>query len=269
MTVILSAAKNLVLGAAKNLAAGCVAIFAVVGCAHTATETRVEVTPKLLRWSGLAQTPVAGVFNNYAHVVPPSTVDVFPCSLAVVRVAAADNPTGSAAPPVVLAMSPPNEFIDWVELFDDTWLISEVFLITYPRYSERAVWPNELIEQAREAGAGLCLIYRETVYGASAAEIRGVFYDVRRGTLVATVHAHATAPPSDQVEPAPPPDRVEGDRRHIDPRFVAHDSFRELVRACVLQWVAEHKGPSKRSTAVELAGDRKTRPNTPVILIAD
>lgn len=182
--------------------------------------------------------------NSYVTLVAQQTKGLFPCALAVARVTPVA--AGVVEPDVEfnLNMDPLNELVDWMSLFDDTWLISEVFPVTYPIRKDRRIALLEIVEYAHQDDARLCLIYSvsrsETSQGSSS-EVQGMLYDTETGMMLARTQADqfVLALTEDQLPPPPPPDRVETDHRHFDPVFIAQDRFRELLRRCVLELIAQ------------------------------
>jgi len=199
-------------------------------------DLQAKPTPQVPRWAGLTETDPGNVRNSYRHLVPPSSVNVLPCRLAVARV---EPVAGDGKPPrIILAADPQDEFVRWSEMLDDTTLILETFPITYPIYTDREIHAKTILQRARSFDAGLLLIYRETIYPNVAAEIHGVIYEVATGRVLAAIHAEASAPDIDpENPPPPPPGRTELDMRHINARFLALNRFEHLVRQCFLDWI--------------------------------
>jgi hypothetical protein len=234
---------------------GLLVLATVTGCATSRRQDEPIVVkpPPVTGWEGLTTHDVPDVRNNYALIAPEWAVGALPCALAVARVGAEFGTRPQDELRTVLAMCPPNELTHWTDLFNDVRFVSEVVPVTYPNYPDRPVAPDILIDKAAELGAGLCLIYRETVWPDISATIRGAIYDVPAGHLIAVFHSDALAPPFEEDEPPPPPDRAEIDRRHLDPRFIARDHFRSLVRECVLKWAedveADRQDPPDQTSA--------------------
>lgn len=216
------------------------------GCTHTPKKP-IVVTVDPHPWLGPTDRPVSDVANGYRIIVPrDATSAMFPCSLAVARVVFDDEGVTDGLPEAMLAMRPIGELMDWMELFDDIWSISEVFPITYPRDPNRVVDPFDLVDRAGEFGARLCFVYRLRYQGEVTAEIWGVLYDTDSARVIAAVHSDVCVTPYDdpELEPPLPADRVIGDRRHIDARFIAENQFRESLRSCVLDLIDREQGPT-------------------------
>lgn len=182
-----------------------------------------------------------GARNSFTTVSSGKTKSLFPASLAVARV----EGDGAASN---LAMAPLGDLMNWMSLWDDTWLVSEVVPITYPVRPKRFVTTGELLAAARDRHAGLCLIYTVATgeaAGIAVAEVRGELYDARNEKLLATLHADAGVLPigEDELAPLPPPGRADVDRRHVDPWFIANDRFAELARDCVLELIERDDRP--------------------------
>ncbi len=200
----------------------------------------VKKTPVSPKWQGVTTASVGGVHNTYVQVVSAPAERLFPASLAVARVRGdAKNPDG----PIVLASTPSQDLVDWMDLFDDVPMISEVFPVTFARGGKRPVHPVDVIEHARQGGADLCLIYRETASDEHEADVRGAIYATNNGELLALVQADATSPRYKKDDAPPPPEgRRESDRRHLDARFIARERFLNNARACVLDWLEQRGG---------------------------
>lgn len=223
----------------------CVAL-ANTGCAITPKQAdEVEKpTPVLVQWQDLANTDVPRIRDNYVTLSPTKPGSLFPCSVAVVRVAGLDKNIRHDRSVAKLAMTPANELIGWTHLLDDMWEISEVFPLSYPLAMRgRAVRIDELLERARDGGASLCIVYQVNDFGDTFTEVRGAVYDTLSGHTLSAVQAEAHGKPLVEGELPPPcPGRVETDRRHVDPHFVAQASFRGYVRQSLLELVARDSG---------------------------
>jgi len=230
----------------------------IPGCATSKKpEPVIQVNEVDWGWAGLAPGISVAVQQGYVHLVPPEAVDVFPTSLAIARVGhvagqfsgpsaghSAGHSTGYGQPrseAARLAMQPGNELQSLLELFDDVWLVSSVFPVTYARDYSRLVDAEVLLNRARERDAGLCLIYRESMSRSWRAEIRGVVFDVRRGTPIAAIHAEAESFGWQKSDDPPPSGRLKQDFRHVDPLFQARERFVDDVRQCVLVWIEAHR----------------------------
>ncbi len=196
--------------------------------------------------------------NEYTLLVSDRTEGLFPGTIAVARIAPHWTPTHTLVPASSLEMKPLNQFIDWCDMFDDIWPVAGVFPLTYPNRPNRQVTEQMLVDAAREQGAGMCLIYHiggECDQNGCSAVMRGQLYDVRDGRLLAEAHADARVKAifEDQLPPPPPTDRIDIDKRHLDPWFIAHERFRQKLRECVLELIAQDKPieapiPSRRQT---------------------
>ena len=220
---------------------------AISGCAatHKQADEVEQPKPVLVHWYDLANTDVPYIRDSYVTISPTKAGSLFPCSLAVVRVTGRDRGSRYGRSVAKLAMTPPNELIGWTHMFDDTWEISEVFPLSYPlAVRGRAVLIGELLERAGDGGASLCIVYQIFDHGETFTEVRGAVYDTRSGHTLSAVQAEAwgVVPPVDDELPPPYPGRIETDYRHLDPHFIAQDSFRGFVRECVLELVARDSG---------------------------
>lgn len=252
----------------------CAPVIGASGCRHAPKEV-VPIEELVLKPRRSSDDLVAATqpHNGYVTLVSDPTVGLPPGALAIARVAPTEAGPDTPDAPAELAMTPPNEMMDWMDLFDDTWAISEVFPVTYPVRPTRAVPPRELVDYARTDDAALCLVYcidrsEDTI--SETTEVRGALYDARTGNLLARMQAEARVLTleEDQSPPPPPPDRAEPDLRHIDSWFIAQERFREHVRHCVTELVAQdqHIGPRsdmRRQTAFNTASPYKQRRHPP------
>ena len=243
-----------------NLLFWCLACIAFVnaGCT-TAPKQADEVEkprPVLVHWHDLANTDVPYIRDGYAMISPTKKGTLFPCSLAVARVTGLDGNIRSDRSIAKLAMTPANELIDWTQEFDDLWEISEVFPLSYPLAMRgRAVRIDELLERARDGGASLCLVYQVIDFGETFTEVRGAVFDTHTGLTLSALQAEAHGEPVVEDELPPPyPGRVETDRRHVDPHFMAQDSFGGFVRESVLELIARDSGQTPPARARLTAG---------------
>ncbi|NOT01858.1 MAG: hypothetical protein HOP29_14675 [Phycisphaerales bacterium] len=168
--------------------------------------------------------------NGY-EIIAAAPAGMFPCALAVASVAETSD-TLDARPMVELVSRPSSESVAWLELFDDSAPVIEVFPATVPNQYGRTLTVPELLNKARTEGAGLCLVYQATVHGDAFADVQGLLYRTADGQLLARIQAQADAPPVN-AKTAPPPGRADVDRRHIDPAYVAVERFQNHVRECL------------------------------------
>lgn len=233
-------------------------MFANTGCATTPKQADEVEPPKpvLVHWHDLANTDVPYIRNNYVTISLTKKGSLFPCSLAVARVTGLDGNVRNGRSVAKLAMTPPNELIGWTYMFDDMWEISEVFPLSYPLAMRgRAVRIDELLERARDGGASLCIVYQVIDFGDTFTEVRGAVYDTLSGHTLSAIQAEAHGkPPVDDELPPPYPGRVETDRRHVDPHFIAQDRFRGYARESVLDLVARDSGQTPPARARLTAG---------------
>jgi len=219
-------------------------LLAMIGaCAEQPARPSVVIVkknPVSPKWQGITTASVSGVRNTYVQVVSAPAERLFPASLAIARVRGdLKSPDG----PVIMASTPSRDLVDWMDLFDDVPMISEVFPVTFARGGKRPVRPTDVIEHAGEGGADLCLIYRETAHDEHEADVRGAIYATSNGQLLALVQADATSPRYKKDNaPSPPEGRRESDRRHLDARFIARERFLNNARACVLDWLNQRGG---------------------------
>lgn len=170
-----------------------------------------------------------------------TTEGLFPASIAIARVVGVGG-TDEKSVVVQLAEQPSKEFVDWMELFDDYWQISDVMPLDYPGLRTHTGRAADFVVRAADVGADLCLVYTIDLFNPEC-EIRGALYTTFDGRLLATVKSDAEVdlPIDEDDYPAPPEGRTKSDWRHIDPYFIALDSFRENLRQCVRSLIERDK----------------------------
>jgi len=97
-----------------------------------------------------------------------------------------------------------------------------------------------VVAAAARLNAGLCLVYGPGEAGSGQTALIGALLDTRTGKAVACIQVQAT---SEDFEPKGE-DRPRGDRRHVDPEYLAARKFERQVRACVMELVARDTAPA-------------------------
>ncbi len=202
-------------------------------------------------WAGIPG-PAAGEYGGADHrpisLTSGSTDGLFPASIVIARLVhsgVTEDDTGI----VQLAKQPTKEFVDWMELFDDYWQIADVMPLAYPGSRLHTGRASDFVIRAGDIGGDLCLIYTIDLNNPQC-EIRGSLYSAFDGRLLATITSESEVNlPLDEEDYPPSPDgRIETDWRHIDPYFIALESFRENFRRCIRSLIEQDK-PTGRPTA--------------------
>ncbi|MCP4250160.1 MAG: hypothetical protein GY778_24215 [bacterium] len=200
----------------------------MTGCEKSEPEVRV-LRPQL-PWSAVATGAVGDVGEvegTYRTLVPQGTQGAFPASLAVARLVTESQAGG----PVMLDMAPANDFLPWTALTQNLRYIAETFPLEAHDLGEEPPLPENIVAAASALRAELCLVYGRGDVSEIETELRGVLYLSTTGTPLAVIHARATV--LDPEVLAHPPENVEDDLRHCDPRVLAAEKFRQLVLSSI------------------------------------
>jgi hypothetical protein len=208
------------------LAAGALGL-ALSGCAEK-VEPVVVLRPPI-EWDDVATVPVGDVADGFVNLAPEGTDGLFPSSIAVVRLTAAES--GDEGRSLVLDMHPPNDFLPWNSLFDSLRYVRDAFPLNSHDLSGDPPVPARLVQAAGELRAGLCLVYGCTDLSQVESRTRGLLYDTRNGKALAAIEAAVSVPAPEAVPH--PPDQVEDDLRHCDARYLTDRRFEALVYECV------------------------------------
>ncbi len=199
--------------------------------------------PTLGDWPQFLEAKATSVKNAYVMVGTGATDGMFPCSIAVARIGKPWPVIAEENSALALLSPDSTEMIGWMELFDDTWVVSEVFPVSYPGIAIRAGFPDSLIDHARDGGARICVMYSVNQTSKHHAEASAIVYDAKESKVLGSVHAdsHVMLPEIEQDYPPPPPGRVPTDYRHLDPKFIAMKQLRKQTRACILDLIVKDK----------------------------
>lgn len=202
----------------------------------------IQIGPVVV-WQELVNGTVVPAVNGHHRLAPGGTDGVFPASLSLCRVGI-DN-TSPPGRQLRLALKPPHDLLPWNSVFDALLPISEVFPLAERDMQELEPTVARILEASAGLGADLLLIYSVPTHTSeSAAEVKGVLFDVAHGRMLATIHASAEVFDPELVEP--PPLHVEGDLSHVDPLVLAERSFEQRMIDCLLDLMI-HDRPVNRS----------------------
>ncbi|MHC4063203.1 MAG: hypothetical protein ACYSUI_01695 [Planctomycetota bacterium] len=199
------------------------------GCERPTCEVRV-LRPEI-HWSDITTTSIDLAEAGFVNLATEGTDGAFPTSLAVARVTVDAVPDGGNGRTLVMAMTPPNDFLPWNALFDNLRYVSEVFPLHTHDLGEDAPAAGPIVSAAGELTAGMCLLYAESDLSENESEVSGVLYRTGKGTPLAAIRARAAVPDPEALPH--PPEHVEDDLRHCDPRVLAEQRFERLVLECV------------------------------------
>ncbi len=201
------------------------------GCAPKA-EPVIWIQPPQVAWDDVAAAPVPRVDNRYLIVEEQPSEGRFPCSLAVSRVAVADDPQRTRYVPV----TPHNEFLIWNSAFDDQWPISEVFPIAERALGGDHVSSARLVSMAHVFGARLGMLYGFNELTETQCEMIGVVHDAESFAPIAVIHASAESIP----RPEDDEDEVKNnvDAWQYEARALVQGKFERLLVDCMRELIA-------------------------------
>ncbi len=207
---------------------------APAGCHEKTEEIVVLRTP--VGWQAVSTVPVADVADGFVSLAPQGTDGLFPASVAVARlsmpdVSASTVSTEPSEQHALLDTHPPNDLLPWNSLFDSLRYVHDAFPLNIHDLSGDAPDPSRLVHAAARLRAGVCLVYGAGDPSESSSLVRGVIYDTRDGRALAAIQASVSV--EDPESLPQPPDQVEDDHRHCDPRYLADRRFEQLVFDCL------------------------------------
>ncbi len=215
---------------------GLALVLVLAGC-QKKTDPVVTLRPTVA-WEHLSPQPIRAAADGFVNLAPDGTDGVFPASIAVARVTAAAVPAANAPADqasgggaLAMDMAPANDFLPWTALFDSLQYIPDAFPMHGHDLSGEEPTAARLVQAAKQLRAGLCLVYSEGDVSAFESLVRGVVYDTRTGRALATIETQIAVPNPESVPH--PPEQVDDDVRHCDPRFLADRRFEQLVFDCI------------------------------------
>jgi len=214
-------------------------VLGVSACAPK-EQAPIQIGP-VIGWQELSTQAVTPTANGH-RLVLQGTEGLFPASISLCRVGV--DETDMSGNRLRLALEPPHDVLPWNSVFDSLRVVSEAFPLAEMDLQEQAPTVERILGAAQELGAGLLLIYSvPTHISETAAEVKGVLFDVRGSRVLATIHASAEVLDPELVEP--PPLHVEGDDSHTNPLVLAERSFEQGMIACLLDLMAHDRAMNR------------------------
>jgi hypothetical protein len=218
-----------------------VSILASNGCRST---DRLAICPTApaVEWSDLAPGQTLRIENGVQLVAEEKTTGVFPTSIAVARLTGvpriADEPAAFD-----LHMKPEVDFLAWNSVFDDFRSISEVFPLNVMALDGADVTLHSLLTTANDLEAGLLLVYTEVHTNPMDIELRGAFYQIPDGQVLALIQsntdlAYLAAHEADDDDDDDDCETSRDERELCDPRVNSIRQFESAARACLLNLMA-------------------------------
>ena len=213
-------------------------LSAATGCA---TPKRAEVwtpAPRVL-WGDIATEPVPTPIEGFVVSDKHPTSGLFPASLAVTRVAVAEDETRVLGVRPILFADPRNEFLQWNLAVNDQMAVSEIFPIGPSSVGGGPVDPEQVLATFRALGARLGLVYAVNELSENETEILGILYDVEAVQPLATMHSRATS-----TAPAKELEKQDLDRWENDSKALARRDFEKSIRTCIHQLIVHDEPPT-------------------------
>lgn len=237
---------------------------AVTGCAHKPVHVWTPA-PRVM-WGDIAIQPVPTPVNGFVVADRNPTPGLFPASLAVARVAVAEDAAHVLGARPILFSDPHNEFLQWNLAVSDQMAVSEVFPIGASSVGGGPVDPAGVLATFRALHARLGLVYAVNQLTEDETEIIGVLYDVEAAQPIAAIHAKAASVVAEQEI-----EEENLDRWKNDSRALARQRFEKSVRACIRELIlhddppttviqAGWNGPSRRRSVVWPPPLKRKRP---------
>ncbi len=211
-------------------------------CGCAAPESKKPwVAPQRVAWSDVATEPVESVENGYRIVQSDATEGLFPCALAVSRIAA-ETPRTNAGGSLAAPSTPHNEFLIWNTSFDNLPAVSEAFPVVERDLGEYPVEPQLILSAARAFHAGLSLIYAVNQLAPEKYEMLGVLHDTKTGKPIAVFHTvNETIIRPKNAKKA----HNNVDAWEYEARALARLQFKSLALACFRELIA-HDVPQRQ-----------------------
>ncbi|MCH8953443.1 MAG: hypothetical protein IID49_15170, partial [Proteobacteria bacterium] len=172
---------------------GCVAALVVVAAGCSLKPATVWTPAPRVLWGDIAIQPVPMPAKGYVVSDRHPTRGLFPASLAVTRVAVAEDETHMLGARPILFADPRSEFLQWNLAVNDQMAVSEVFPIGPSSVGGGPVDPAGVLATFRALHARLGLVYAVNELSEDETEILGVLYDVEAAEPIAAIHARATS----------------------------------------------------------------------------
>lgn len=213
------------------------ALTVVAGCAEKRPAAWTPA-PRVV-WGEIANQPVPTPVEGYLVSDKKPTAGLFPASLAVARVAVAEDATQVLGVRPILFADPRNEFLQWNLAVCDQMAVSEIFPIGPSSVGGSPVNPEQVLASFRALGARLGLVYAVNELSPTETELLGILYDVEGAQPVATMHSHAVSKvPEEQLE------KEDLDRWENDSKALARRDFEKSVRASIHELILHDEPPT-------------------------
>ena len=211
------------------------ALTFMLGCASKQAD--VWTPPPRVSWDDISTRPVPPIADEYKILLPEPTKGLFPCNIAVSRVAVDVAEDGGATLVRRLIREPQNEFLAWNSAFDDQMAVSEVFPIAQRDLGGAEVDPRQIVAANRALNAKFALVYAMNELSETESEMIGALYNTDEVEPIAAFHARA-----ESVEPQEDEqDDKQVDLWETDSKALAREKFERIVYACVRELIRRDK----------------------------
>ena len=202
-----------------------------LGCAGKQVD--VWIPPPRVGWDDVSTHPVPPIADEYKILRNEPTKGLFPCNMAVSRVAVNVAEDDDMTLTRQLIREPRNEFLAWNSAFDDQMAVSEVFPITQRDLGGAPVDPRQIIAANRALSAKIALVYAMNELSETESEMIGALYSTEGVEPIAAVHARAKS-----VEPLASERNYEPtDLWETDSKALVREKFERIVYACVRELI--------------------------------
>lgn len=208
-------------------------MFFAVGCVRP--EVKIWMPSPITQWSKIAPNPPRPISNNYRILLVDPTEGLFPASMAVTRVGAAETMEDAVDGQLDLILDPRNEFLLWNSVFDDQMAISEVFPIAKQDLGGERVSPKQILRAMAALHAKVGFVYAYNEPSETDAEMIGVIYRTNPPAPLAMIHARETS----LVKPENSKNDLDLWKYDSDARV--RKKFAKLVHACLRELVKRDK----------------------------
>ncbi len=208
-------------------------MFFAVGC--IGSEVKIWMPSPITQWSRLAPNSPVPVSNHYRILLKQPTEGLFPASMAVTRVGAAQTTEDAADGHLDLILDPRNEFLLWNSAFDDQMAVSEVFPIAKQDLGGESVSPKQILRAMSALHAKIGFVYAYNKPSETDAEMIGVLYRTNPPMPLAMIHARETS----LIKPKRHKEDLDLRKYEADARV--RKKFAKLVHTCLRELVKQDK----------------------------
>lgn len=167
--------------------------------------------------------------TGYVILEPMRSTGRFPLALAVAKL----KERAGANDEWQIASLKEEQATWWNSLFNTVPAVREVIVLGERSAGPSAAGMAGVVGKAKRLDARLCLIYGPAGSGPKEASLIGALYDTMTGRAVARIQTQAS--PADFQKRRP--DGLSGDKRHVDPEYLAARKFEQQIRACVAELI--------------------------------